>query len=103
MAIKERNCHMVIQIPDEQRERIETLAHERGYDNATDYVLALIDADEEELDFIDDPEEDAIDLEADFREAWRAAMTGEGLRSADEVMAEIRARREKQPHGTNAD
>ncbi len=94
---------MVIQIPEERLKHIEALAHERGYDNATDYVLALIEADEEADDMIDDPEEDAIDLEADFREAWHAAMTGEGLRPADEVMAEIRARREKQPHGTNAD
>lgn len=94
---------MVIQIPDERLEQIKTLARERGYDNATDYVLALIEADEEADDIIDDPEEDGIDLEADFREAWHAAMTGEGLRPADEVMAEIRARREKRPHDTNTD
>jgi hypothetical protein len=80
---------MLIQIPDEQRERIENLARERGYDSAVDYLLALVEADEEGDDFIDDPEEDAVDLKAEFREAWRAAMTGEGIRPVEELLAEL--------------
>jgi hypothetical protein len=80
---------MLIQIPDEQRERIESLACERGYDSAVDYLLALVEADEEGDDFIDDPEEDAVDLEAELREAWRDAMTG-NTRPAREALAEIR-------------
>jgi hypothetical protein len=79
---------MVIQIPDERREHIEALAHERGYDNATDYVLALIEADEETDDYIDDLEEDAVDLEANFREAWHQAMTGQ-VRPIEELWAEL--------------
>jgi Arc/MetJ-type ribon-helix-helix transcriptional regulator len=79
---------MVIQIPEEQMKHIEALAHERGYDNATDYVLALIEADEEADDIIDDPEEDAIDLEANFREAWHQAMTGQ-TRPIEELWAEL--------------
>jgi Protein of unknown function (DUF3467) len=61
-----------------------------------------IEATLEELDdpddFIDDPEEAAIDLEANFREAWHEAMTGQEI-PADEALAAIRARREKQPYG----
>jgi hypothetical protein len=79
---------MVIQIPDERLKQIEALARERGYDNATDYVLALIDADEEAEDIIDDPEEDAVDLEANFREAWHQAMTGQ-TRPIEELWAEL--------------
>jgi hypothetical protein len=37
---------MLIQLPDTERERIEALAHERGYDNPADYVLALIEEDQ---------------------------------------------------------
>jgi hypothetical protein len=77
---------MLIQIPDEQRERIESLARERGFENPVDYLLALVDADD---DFIDDPEEDAVDLKAEFRQAWRDAMTG-NTRPAREALAEIR-------------
>lgn len=75
---------MLVQLPDEQRERIETLAHERGYENAADYILALIEAD----DFTDDPEEAAVDLEARFRAGWQAAMRGEA-RPVEELLAEL--------------
>jgi len=78
---------MVIQIPEERLKHIESLARERGFENAADYLLALVDADEE--DFIDDPEEDAVDLKAEFREAWQAAMTGEGIRPVEELLAEL--------------
>lgn len=37
---------MLIQLPETERERIEALAHERGYDNPADYVLALIEEDQ---------------------------------------------------------
>lgn len=37
---------MLIQLPDTERERIEALARERGYDNPADYVLALIEEDQ---------------------------------------------------------
>jgi hypothetical protein len=37
---------MLIQLPDTERERIEALAHERGYDTPADYVLALIEEDQ---------------------------------------------------------
>jgi hypothetical protein len=43
---------MLIQLPDEQRERIEALARERGYATPTDYVLALIDADASDDEFV---------------------------------------------------
>jgi len=79
---------MVIQLTEEQQKYIEEMAKERGYENTADYMIALVEADEE--DFIDDPEEEAIDLEAEFREAWHAAMTGEGFRPAREVLDEIR-------------
>ncbi len=37
---------MLIHLPETERERIEALAHERGYDSAADYVLALIEEDQ---------------------------------------------------------
>jgi hypothetical protein len=81
---------MVIHFPEEQQKRIEELAHERGYDNVADYLLALVDADEETDDLIDDPEQDSIDLEAEFREAWHAAMTGDEGQPVREMLEEIR-------------
>jgi hypothetical protein len=79
---------LTIQMTQEQRQRIEEQAKERGYDVLDDYLLALVEADADD-DFIDDPEEDAIDLEADFREAWAAAMTG-NVRPVEELFDEIR-------------
>jgi len=89
---------MVIQLTPEQQARIEEQAKDRGYDDITEYVLALVEADADE-DLIDDPEQDAIDLEERFREAWHSAMTGEGVRPADEVIAELRARRKQENDG----
>jgi hypothetical protein len=76
---------MVIQLTDEQQKYIEWLAKERGFVNPADYIMALVDDD----DTIDDPEEAAIDLEQQFREAWHEAMTGQ-TRPAQEVLDEIR-------------
>jgi Arc/MetJ-type ribon-helix-helix transcriptional regulator len=84
---------MVIQLTDEQQKYIEEMAKERGYNNPADYIMALVDED----DYIDDPEEAAIDLEEQFREAWHDAMTGQVI-PADEALAELRTRREKQTH-----
>jgi hypothetical protein len=88
---------LTLQLTDEQQQqRIETLARQRGYRNTTDYLLALVAVDAEhdvldQYDFVDDPEQDAIDLEAEFREAWRSAMTGEGLRPIEDLLAELDA------------
>jgi oligoendopeptidase F len=91
---------MVIQLTREQKARIEEQAKERGYDDITEYVLALVEADAEDAeDLIDDSEQDAIDLEERFREAWHSAMTGEGVRPADDVLAELRARRKQENDG----
>lgn len=78
---------LTLHVTEEQRQKIETQARESGYATAEAYLLALVEADED--DFIDDPEEAAIDLVAQFREAWHDAMTG-NTRPAREVLAEIR-------------
>jgi hypothetical protein len=89
---------MAIIFSKEDEEYIELQAVEKGYDSAVEYILALIDAD----DWIDDPEEEGVDLEAEFREAWHAAMTGEGLIDAREAMAQLRAELEQEQHGDNS-
>lgn len=61
---------VVLELTPDDRQRIETLAHKRGYDAVSEYILSLIEADEEEDDY--DP------VEA-FREAWHDAMTGNTL------------------------
>lgn len=81
---------MVIQLTSEQQARIEEQAKERGFEDVTEYLLALVEADaEDDEDLIDDPEQDAIDLEEHFREAWHAAMTGKGVRPIEEMWAEL--------------
>lgn len=80
---------LTLHVTEEQRQKIETQARESGYATAEAYLLALVEADED--DFIDDPEEAAIDLVAQFREAWHDAMTdGDNARPLDEILAEAR-------------
>lgn len=74
---------MVIQLPDEQKARIEALAHERGYENAADYLLALVNVDAEENILSE------TSLTDDFRQSWHEAMTGQ-TRSAREALADLR-------------
>jgi hypothetical protein len=77
---------MAIIFSKEDEEYIVLQAVEKGYNSAVEYILALIDAD----DFIDDPEEEGVDLEEKFRQAWHQAMTGQTI-PADEAMAQLRA------------
>jgi hypothetical protein len=79
---------MAIVFSKEDEAYIEAQAIEKGYSSAVEYIMALIEVDVEEdnLDEEDDP------VEA-FREAWHDAMTG-NTRPAEEVLAEMRARRD---------
>jgi hypothetical protein len=74
---------MVIQLTDEQLKYIEDMAKEHGYVNPVDFMMAAIEA-------FDEVDEDEVDLKAEFREAWHAAMTEEGLEDARQVVADIR-------------
>lgn len=60
----------VIDITPEQQAQIETLTREHGYQNPAEYLLALVNADEEDQDFDEDPEQA-------FHQAWHEAMTGQ--------------------------
>ncbi len=60
---------LVIHLTNEQRERIESAAKQRGYTAPDDYLLALFELDAEDDDF-----EDPI---AAFRQSWHEAMTGQ--------------------------
>ncbi len=61
---------VILNITLEERERLESLAHQRGYEQLSDYLLALAEADAEAL-----VEEDEDPVEG-FREGWRDIMTG---------------------------
>jgi Arc/MetJ-type ribon-helix-helix transcriptional regulator len=58
---------LTIELTREQKQQIEQLAHERGFESASEYVLSLV---------TQDAEEDAIDPEESFRRGWHEAMTG---------------------------
>lgn len=77
---------MVFQLTDEQLKYIENMAKEHGYGNPVDFMMAAIEA----FDEVDALDEDEVDLKAEFREAWHAAMTEEGLEDARQVVADIR-------------
>ncbi len=57
--------------------RIETLAHERGFDSAEAYILALIDEDDED-------ENEDVDPAELFREAWMDMLAGR-VKSVDDI------------------
>jgi len=60
---------LVIHVTNEQRQRLEKVARERGFNAPDDYLLALFELDVED----DDAEEDPV---AAFRQSWHEAMTG---------------------------
>jgi hypothetical protein len=61
---------LTIQVTREQKQRIEQIAHERGFQSADEYVLALVMRNvEEEMDAVVDP----IEL---FREGWKDVVEG---------------------------
>jgi hypothetical protein len=76
---------MHIAFTQEQYARIEEYTREYGYASPAEYLWALVEADNEEVDDFDED----IDVEAEFREAWRQAMTGQTM-PARESMARIR-------------
>lgn len=79
-----------LHVSDEQRLQIEKQSREAGYVRVEDYLLALIEADND--DFMDDAEEAAIDLKAQFRQAWHEAMTDDTLparEALDELFEEL--------------
>ena len=61
---------LVLHLSEEKLKQIEELARRRGYGEAGDYVLALIDMDASLND-------DDVDVEANFRQGWHEAMTGQ--------------------------
>jgi Arc/MetJ-type ribon-helix-helix transcriptional regulator len=72
MAAEER-VQLTIEITQEQREQINQLARERGYDSASDYLLALV---REDSDGDGDMDEDDIDPEESFRRGWHDVLSG---------------------------
>jgi hypothetical protein len=56
---------LTIDVTDEQRARIETLARQHGYDTPGAYLLSLVE---------EEPTKE--ELFEEFREGWRDAMTG---------------------------
>ncbi len=64
---------LTIELTRQQRQQIERQAHERGYEQLADYVLALISADAAD----DDP--DAVDIRAELKAGLHQALRGETL------------------------
>ncbi len=60
---------LVIQLTDEQRQRIEERAHQHGFETLTDYLLALVEEDEPTKQ----------ELLNGFRQGWAAAMSGDTI------------------------
>ncbi len=63
---------LTLDLTHAERERIETLARQHGYDSVQTYLLALVKADDKQFDF-DTPE----GLANGLRESLRQAITGE--------------------------
>ena len=60
---------LVIQVTDEQRQRIEEQARLQGFDTPGAYLLSLVEEDEPTKE----------DLLEGFREGWAAAMKGDTI------------------------
>jgi len=67
---------LTIDLTPEDRQRIEELAQRRGYNAASDYLLALVELDEEEFD------EKQILLD-DLRQSIHEAMTGQTVPASE--------------------
>lgn len=77
------HVELVLELKPEERQRIIDLAHERGYSQAQDYLLALVESDVIGAAIVEDEDDmnavEKAQLMADFREAWHDAMTGNTL------------------------
>jgi hypothetical protein len=71
---------LVIDLTVEERQRIEMLAHKRGYAEPQDYLLALVNLDADSDQITDEKTQ----LIADFREAWHDALSG-NIRPIEEL------------------
>lgn len=67
--------YVVLEMTPEERERLETLARQRGYAASADYVRALIEIDAAQGITVEDDD----DPEAGFLQGWHDAMTGNTL------------------------
>lgn len=63
---------LTINVTPEQRQKIETLAHERGYNALDDYLLALV-----ELDAEDEGDLPKAEVLANLRQGLKEATNGE--------------------------
>jgi len=63
---------LTIDLTAEDRKRIEELALRRGYSTVGDYLLALVEADADELTEAED-----VDIRAELKEGLRQALHGE--------------------------
>lgn len=66
---------LTIELTTDERERIEQLAHQRGFSIPGDYLLALAEIDAKAQ--VDDQELTKDELIENFRQGWREAMRGE--------------------------
>jgi hypothetical protein len=69
---------LTIDVTPEQRERIEHLAHQHGFDTPSEYLLSLVESDLEV-----DEEETKEQILEEFRQGWRAAMNGETIPASE--------------------
>lgn len=72
----------ILKLDETEATHISQRAKERGYESVEDYLRALVAADalvEILRDDWQDADENPDEIEADFREAWHDAMTGNVL------------------------
>lgn len=69
---------LVLHITAEQRQRIEAMAHQRGYDAIDSYLVALAELDAQGNLVLRDSDDDLTQeqLEANFRQGLHEVMTG---------------------------
>ncbi|MBZ0281401.1 MAG: hypothetical protein K8L97_11730 [Anaerolineae bacterium] len=66
---------LIIDVTPEEQARIERLAHERGFNALTSYLLALVESDAQALE----GEPTQAEILENFRQGWKEAMNGEVL------------------------
>jgi hypothetical protein len=66
-----------IEVPTGDRERLEALAHEQGYDSSVAFLSAVV------ADILDEDDLTEAELADEFREAWRAVKRNQIIEEDD--------------------
>jgi hypothetical protein len=73
--MNEQTLEISISVSEAEHTTLMSKAHDHGFGDVASYLLALARQDSIEKELFEDED---IDIEANFREAWRQAMEEEG-------------------------